>query len=177
MTSIESARRTLARPQWLGHTQGAFLGALHILFEVGVPEHFIGRRFRLDSELALIHIKSGPVLRFGTTGLSAAVGVEAYTGHVIEVLEIPNSPGLFINTSLASFVATLEAVAGRFPFYDSDDDEDELESASDDVLRIIRSIDPSAAQPDRYWSTFVDDMRIGDLATGEVLQAVHHSHD
>lgn len=172
VTGIESARRTPSRPPWLGKDSGISAEALHTLFEEGVPEHFIGRMFRLDEEPAMTRSTRGPVLRFGTTGLSAAVGVEVDTGHVVEVLDIPDPPVLFINTSLASFVDTLEAVAQRFPFYDSDDDEDEVGSTSDDVLRIVRRIDPPAAEPDRYWSTFVDDMRIGDLTTEAILEAV-----
>ncbi len=144
---------------------------LDVLFESGVPQHFIGRRFRVDDEVAMVHSARGAVLRFGTTGQSAAVGVVMDTGHVVEVLETPDARELFINSSLTTFAETVQGVAERFPFYDTDDQEDEIESASDDVLELVRRIDPPAAEPDRYWSTFVDDMRIGDLTTEAVLEA------
>ena len=171
MTGFESERRTLTRPPWLEDAVAASPSNHDVLFESGVPQRFIGRRFRVDDEVVMVHSGRGAVLRFGTTGQSAAVGVVMDTGHVVEVLETPDARELFINTSLSTFVETVQRVAERFPFYGTDDQEDEIESASDDVLELVRRIDPAAAEPDRYWSTFVDDMRIGDLTTEAVLEA------
>src|SRR4051794_35735603 len=99
MNAVESVRKTVTRPGWLEPTRGVFEEVSHVLFESGVPSHFIGRRFRLDDEVTTIDTKHGLVLRFGTTGLLGAVGVEAGTGHVVEVIDPPYSPWSFVNTS------------------------------------------------------------------------------
>ena len=80
MTGIESERRTLTRPPWLEDDVPASRSDLDVLFASGVPQHFIGRRFRVDDEVAMVHAEGGAVLRFGTTGQSAAVGVGMDTG-------------------------------------------------------------------------------------------------
>ena len=175
MTAVDSERRTLTRPPWLDDDLPASPIDLDVLFESGVPQDFLGRMFRVDDEVAMVHSERGAILRFGTTGQSAAVGVVMDTGLVVEVLETPDARELFINSSLRMFVDTVEGVAERFPFYDTDDEEDEVQSASDDVLELVRRIDPPAAEPDRYWSTLVDDMRIGDLTTEAVLEAINEA--
>lgn len=173
MRGIESPRKTLPRPQWFAPTAGAFQEASRLLFEEGVPANFIGRRFCLANEVRIIHTSSGAVLQFGTTGLGADVGVEADSGHVVELLLAdPSSPRVFVNSSLSAFADTIEAIVGRFPFYDTDDDQRAIDIAADDLITIIAEIDPPAAEPDRYWSTFVDDVRMGDLTTPAVLDAV-----
>lgn len=146
-------------------------GSYQILFQDGVPNHFIGRRFRLNQEASIVATPEGTsVLLIGCSGLSNAVGLEVDTGRVVEVIDAPGRPRLFINTSLADFVHTLVAVADRFPYYDTDAGEDEIEAVSAELLEVIRRIDPPAAEADRYWSTFIDDSLIGDLTTEAILE-------
>lgn len=78
---------------------------------------------------------------------------------------------LFVNTSIGQFTQTVQAVIGRFPYYDQGGDDEIMHAAAADLRDIVRRIDPAAAVPDRYWSTFADDAENGDLSTEEILAA------
>lgn len=90
---------------------------------------------------------------------------------MVDVINARGLPLLFINTSIEKFVLTVKAVIDRFPYYEEDAADEEVEAAAADVRAIIERIDPAAVVPDRYWSTFVDDMEMRDLSTEEVLAA------
>jgi hypothetical protein len=140
------------------------------LFVDGVPKRFIGRRYTADSSVALLDRQDHkPILRFGSTGLSGAIGVDLATGHIVEVIDVPDSPLLFVNTSIEQFTQTVKAVIDRFPYYEEGAAEEEIQGVASELLEKIRNIDPAAAVPDRYWSTFVDDVEIGDLSTEAIL--------
>jgi hypothetical protein len=175
---VRSRRRVLPFPQELPKDAKFLDDAYQLLFKEGIPEHFIGRRFQLDTEPTGITTSDGRrILRFGRSGLSNAVGVALDTGHILELISAQRSPELFINTSLRSFVDTIHAIADRFPYYDTDADETEIQAVSDELLEIIRRIDPPAAKPDQYWSTFVDDSLIGDLTTEAILEITRRDVD
>lgn len=141
---------------------------------IPLPEHFIGRRFQLDAEATLIDLPSGPrAWRFGSTGLNGAVVVDLETGHVLELVDTSGSTTVFVNTSLKHFAATVQSVAERFPYYSENASDDEIEAVSDDLLRIVQAVDRDAAEADRYWSTVVDDARMGDLTTESILAIDH----
>ena len=143
------------------------------LFDEGVPEGFIGRRYQAAEALAVIadeHRRS--LIRFGSTGLGASVCVDPASGEVVEMMSVPAAAPLFINASLDQFARTIRALATRFPYYAEAADEGEIQAASDDLSRIIGEIDSSALLPDRYWSTFIDDVRFGDLSTEAVDRAI-----
>jgi hypothetical protein len=53
----------------------------------------------------------------------------------------------------------------RFPYYDEDAEFDEIDAVARDLADLIRGIDPEAMADDRFWSTFVDDVEMGDFAT------------
>jgi hypothetical protein len=82
---------------------------------------------------------------------------------VWEVLNRPAPRRLFVSSSLEQFAATVEVVAARFPFYDDQDDDQGAIRASEDLADLIRAIDAEAVVPDRFWSTFLDDVTIGDF--------------
>jgi hypothetical protein len=135
-----------------------------------VPKNFIGRRYTADSSLILLERQGDEtILRFGSSGLSDAIGVDLSTGHVIEVLNARGSPLLFVNTSIEQFKQTIKAVVDRFPYYGQDATNEEIEAAAADLRDIIRRIDSAAIIPDRYWSTFADDVELGDLSTEAIL--------
>lgn len=140
------------------------------LFADGVPKTFIGRRYRADPHLSRLEREGRSFLRFGSSGLSDAVCVELPVGHVVVVIGAPGFHLQFVNTSIGQFTKTVEAVIGRFPFYDTDSDDEEIQAVGDELLEIIRSIDDAAAVPDRYWSAFVDDVQMGDLTTEAILE-------
>jgi hypothetical protein len=74
------------------------------------------------------------------------------------------SPPTFANTSVTHFWDSVRAVTARFPLYSSDDDDDEEPfRAGDDVAAIVSAIDPPAMDTDQFWSTFVDDVQMGDF--------------
>ena len=72
---------------------------------------------------------------------------------------------LFVNSSIAAFTATVRAVLERFPYYDEDAEFDGIHAVARDLADLIRGIDPEAMADDRFWSTFVDDVEMGDFAT------------
>ncbi|MGH3222726.1 MAG: SUKH-4 family immunity protein [Streptosporangiaceae bacterium] len=135
-----------------------------------MPKGFIGRRYAADSSLVLLERPgSEAILRFGSSGLADVIGIDLATGHVVEIINAPHSAPLFVNTSIEQFVRTVRAIINRFPYYDSDADEYEIQTVANELREIIRHIDLEAAVPDRYWSTFVDDVEIGDLSTEAIL--------
>ncbi len=143
----------------------------HALFVAGIPKGFIGRRYQSDPAVSILELPGhGRILRFGTAVLAAAIGVELATGHVVAVLNVPIPVPLFTNTSIDQFTQTVKEVISRFPYYDQDATYDEIDGVAQELLNIIKRIDPEAAIPDRYWSTFVDDVAIGDLSTEAILE-------
>jgi SUKH-4 immunity protein len=140
------------------------------LFIDGVPKSFIGRRYTANASVTLLERQlNEKILCFGTSGLSDVIGVDLTTGHVVEVLNARGSPLLFVNTSIDQFTHTVKAVISRFPYYDHDATDEEIQAAATDLREIIRFIDSAAMAPDRYWSTFADDVEIGDLSTEAIL--------
>ncbi len=142
------------------------------LFTDGVPAGFIGRRYSVNKELRIIHVDgSSPVVRFGSTGLQGAIGLSSETGAVVEVIDEQLAQLLFVNSSLPQFTKTVRTITARFPFYGRDASAEEFEEVASELLEVIRGIDPEAAVPDRYWSTFTDDVAIGDLSN-ETIDAI-----
>jgi len=145
----------------------------HALFVEGVPKGFIGRRYTADSRLTSLETEGhSRVLRFGSSGLTGVVGIELSSGHVVEIVKPQHPVSLFVNTSIVQFTETVKAVINRFPYYDSDSDEEEIGSVAHELMEIIGRIDPEAVVPDRYWSTFIDDIEIGDLSTEAILAVI-----
>jgi hypothetical protein len=142
------------------------------LFIDGVPKGFIGRRYAIAPKLTLLAYKEEKrLLRFGSSGLADSICVDLMTGYVVEVINAAGAPLLFVNTSLEKFTQTVKVVLGRFPYYVEGSTDDEIHAVADELLRMISGIDPEAVVPDRYWSTFIDDVEIGDLST-EAISAI-----
>jgi hypothetical protein len=142
----------------------------HALFIAGVPEKFVAHRYRVDPDLTLLERQGGrKLLRFGSSGLSDAFGIDLATGNVIEEINARGFPLVFVNTSIDKFVLTTQLVAGRFPYYGQKATEGEMEFAAADLRDIIRDIDLPAMVADRFWSTFADDVENGDMSTEEIL--------
>ena len=162
--------RVFTEPEALGNLLEKYPSVRRALFLDGVPREFIAPRYAADSSVTLLGHEGGePLLRFGSGELSDAIAVDLVTGHVIEIVDPPGDATLFVNTSVEKFTQTVKAVIDQFPYYDTDASDEEIRTASDQVLDAVKKIDPEAAVPDRYWSTFVDDMRNGDLSTEEIL--------
>jgi hypothetical protein len=97
--------------------------------------------------------------------------VDLATGEVIEVINLAGAPLLFVNSSIDRFTHVVKGVMARFPYYAASADDADWQAASRDLTAIIGQIDPPAVVPDRYWSTFLDDVEMGDLST-EAVEAV-----
>lgn len=126
-----------------------------VLFEEGIPKRFLFRRYTADPELAILAWEGhAPVVRFGTSDLSEAIGVDVSTGHVIEVVDVPWRPTNLVNTTIEIFTRTIQALMNRFPYYSKYAEYDQIDSACEELREIIRSIDPQASAPDtlnRHW--------------------------
>jgi hypothetical protein len=142
------------------------------LFVDGVPTRFISGRYVADDKLRTIHVEGcDPLVRFASTGLTGAIAVSSDSGAVVEKIAEHLPRLLFVNSSLPQFTRTVEMILGRFPYYDRDTPEEQFKKVAFELLEIVRNIDPEAAVPDRYWSTFADDVAIGDFST-ELIEAV-----
>jgi hypothetical protein len=158
---------------------------------VRVPrELFGGSVFRADRFLSRIDRPDGtPLLRFGTAGLSYALCVDPASGGIVGVWDEeasivvarrPDWIESFINSDAERFVETARAVTARFPYYlrsafDSDDGYASVKATHDELIAAIAAIDAPAAIPDRFWSTFTDDVLIGDFATEDIVSLPRHA--
>jgi hypothetical protein len=95
--------------------------------------------------------------------------VDVTTGRVVEIINSPAAKPLFVNTSIEQFTRTVKVLVDRFPYYGQEAPDYEIDQVADELQDLITRIDPEASLPDRYWSTFVDDARIGDLSTEAIL--------
>jgi hypothetical protein len=91
------------------------------------------------------------------------VCVDPTTGQVLEITR--QGTVLFVNSSIAAFTETVRAVLERFPYYDEDAEFDEIHAVARDLADLIHGINPEAMADDGFWSTFVDDVEMGDFAT------------
>jgi len=172
MTGPQYESRVFPGPGALSELLRPWPSVRRALFADGVPKSFFGHRYRADPDVTLLDRPDGrAIVRFGSSGLADAIGIDLATGHVVEQINAPGLPLPFVNTSIGQFTQTVKAVIDRFPYYGQDADDTEMQAAAADLRDIIRRIDPAAIVPDRYWSTLADDAENGDLSTGEVLAA------
>ncbi|MEU4564118.1 SUKH-4 family immunity protein [Actinoplanes sp. NPDC023936] len=90
--------------------------------------------------------------------------VEFVSGNVC--LRWPQESGpAVVNSSLGAFRESLLEMDVRYPFYPADRDLDMAWEAAEELRRILVRIDSVAtADPDGYWSSFLDDVAVGDYA-------------
>ncbi|MGW7667503.1 SUKH-4 family immunity protein [Streptomyces sp. NPDC054775] len=135
-----------------------------------VPAAMVGATYRASSALtSVMSPGNGRYVRFGSTGLFGSILLDTETGAVVKLEGGANRVSL-VNSSLPDFVAAVKAVIERFPFYDSDSDDDDWASAARAVEEIIRSVDPDSFIEDGFWDTLVNDIEIGDFSTEDVLR-------
>ena len=140
------------------------------LFERGIPETLLGGIYHADPDLTVLaRDERAPVLRFGTSGLSQAIGIDLATGEVVGVVDVPSRPTILVNATADTFTSTVQAMIGRFPYYAKDTGYEEIDKVAEELREIIRSIDEKAAVPGCYWPAFADDVQMGGFNTDEVL--------
>ena len=144
--------------------------ASRALFQRGIPETLLGGRYHADPDLTVLtRGERAPVLRFGTSGLSQAIGIDLATGEVVAVADVSSRPAILVNTTAGTFTSTVQAMIARFPYYAKDASDEEIDRAAEELRELIRSIDEKAAVPGCYWPAFADDVRMGDFNTEDVL--------
>jgi hypothetical protein len=154
------------------------------LKSLGVPGNLLGR-YRAAREVAILNEPSfGKLVCFGSSGISSTatrICLEPQTGRIVEAISITSGPILLVNSSLEQFIATVKAVYERFPFdswklgEDVTNDEifdrfwKEWDAAATDLTELFLHIDPIIIDIDGFWTTFLDDMRMGIFATDKIL--------
>jgi len=149
------------------------------LFTTGVPT--MGPKFRREPQLLVADAPvSGTVVCFGISSLFYRVGIELATGHVVDVLSPdllrgPNRPSVlplpgFVNSSLPQFVECVRLAISAFPYYSRGADLSEREAVASRVAELLRPVDPPALELDQFWSTFIDDLVIGDFPTEDIVE-------
>jgi hypothetical protein len=151
------------------------------LFTTGVPE--TGPKYRRDTRLrVLTYHEAGPLVGFGLSGPFYRIAIDPATGAVVDVLAKERAPGNvniqrlsqptpgFVNSSLATFVECVRVAIARFPYYSRAAELEERNEVAKVLVRLLQPVDPPALEPDRFWSTFADDVAIGDFSTEEILE-------
>lgn len=147
--------------------KGRELPSRVIDFGRGVPRVFFHRRYRSLAQAQWVEVPGRrQLVWFGNSRSTGRVVLDAITGEVLEIIEASNTPRVaFINTSLDAFARTAEAALARFPFYSRDDELEARRRVAEELSAAMTQIDPLSMRSDQFWSTFVDDVEIGDFAT------------
>lgn len=103
-----------------------------------------------------------------TLGLSREqdeIFLDFESGRVWLLVSWGSNEPVLVNESLRAFVESLILVDSIYPFYPPDRDLDIAERAEDALRCALEGIDDaSTADPDGFWSTFLDDVGNGDYA-------------
>jgi hypothetical protein len=127
----------------------------------GIPIDLLGRFISVSSPFTTPSSR-GALIVIGTTGLQGHVCLDPVSGEVVEVVD-PRDPPAFVNTSVADFTRTAQLVFSLFPFHSRGAELEERDRSAKKVAAEIEKIDPAAMLSDRFWSTLVDDIIIGDF--------------
>lgn len=136
---------------------------------VDVPRDLFGDMYRAHSSLSLKVIQGGrEVACFGDVGRIDWACFDLVSTEVFQVSKISDDPPRLINSTLGAFSETVRIVIERFPFYDTED-YDLWDEVADEMSHMMGEIDQASLVVDSFWATFIDDMRMGDLSTEDVL--------
>ncbi|MFN8630059.1 MAG: SUKH-4 family immunity protein [Chloroflexota bacterium] len=119
----------------------------------------------------------GPLVVFATGGgLDMVVALDPVSGEVLSVSDPDGRRGeptaSLMNGSLEHLRSTVQAVIGRFPFYDGPPSEEREEAearATHDLIRLIEEADPRTAEEPGPWGEFPWDVSLGDFDTASVV--------
>lgn len=143
---------------------------LTLLSTVGVPENLFGR-YRVANAVSVRQAAGRQYACFGQSGLDDSVCIDLTSGEVAELLG-ETGEMRFVNTSLELFNQAVNSVLAGFPFYERDASGEQLDRVAHELGERLTAIDQPAMVPDRFWSTLVDDIAIGDFATEDLDDAV-----
>lgn len=160
------------RLRWVTFPQfdGMSPGINEVFARPGIPAGMLGGEYAAAGELSVMEIPGRePLVRFGETK-SGDICVDPNSGEVFEVTGKFRTRACMANASICQFVQSVQVVIKAFPFYSMESDLDERIVVASKLTEAIRRVDSSAIYPDSFWSTFIDDVEIGDYATEEVLE-------
>ena len=187
--AFETVRFDLADPE-IASLASQYPCILELVTD-GAPHSALGQ---CEADLALTIIRShrrvvsgydrevrtrpgGALIRFASgAGIDNAVALDPMSGEVLFVLDPAGRRGepraSLMNSSLAHLRETVQAVIGRFPFYDGPQSEErttEEERAQNDLLRLIDEADPRVGEEPGPWGEFPWDVGMGDFGTALVV--------
>ncbi|MFD3442773.1 SUKH-4 family immunity protein [Streptomyces sp. NPDC058685] len=131
--------------------------------ELEVPAGSVGQVYRSSERLLQVVIGDRVYLKFGSTGLFGSILLDPTTGRVLEAGKSMDSVSL-VNTSLSHFIACLSSLVERFPFYSSDSEDDEWESAALGLESVVRQVDQEAYDEGSFWYEIRWSIASGDFA-------------
>jgi len=139
------------------------------LATLGVPRNFIGKRYRLSSEVRPVALPAfGTLVQFADSALGALY-LDPSNGKVISPTSADGP--IIVNSSLRQFDDTVRTVIEMFPFYNRGSSIEERQGVADRMRSALQLIDPAATVVDSFWGNYIDDLEIGDFATEDVLES------
>ena len=139
----------------------------------------MGPKYNRREALELVvHPTGSVVVCFGAQPHGDDIGLELATGNVVwmfsrrlqsEMPHLAAIPPGFVNSDLGCFNGCVRTATARFPYYSRNAELKERIAVAEQVAGALRKIDAVAMVPDRFWSTFIDDLMNGDFATEDVL--------
>jgi hypothetical protein len=140
------------------------------LADPGVPKGLLGHEYQALASAVLLPNTPGPLVAFGSCGLWGRICVHAGTFAVVHVAEPDATTTNPVNGDLDLFTESIRAMIDRFPFHDEDAELEDRERVAAELRAVLHAIDGSAVEAaNGFWTTFLDDVTIGDYATEEIV--------
>jgi SUKH-4 immunity protein len=135
------------------------------LIDRGFPRNLIGREYSLLPSARVIESEGRRFIWFANCSSTVKMCVAIQDGAVVTVSKTGNQRVRRVNSSLDQFSTSVKKVISRFPFYSEGVDPAEFEEVANELESILLEIDSSSIMDDGFWSTFIEDVRVGDYAT------------
>lgn len=152
------SRKELRMIELSGDVGESTMGSLRI------PGETVYEVYRPAKSLEETIVDGRRLIRFGFTGAFGSLLLDTSSGHVVEQLQ--DEPNVsFVNTSLEAFNRCLGAFAGKFPFGDSDDEDEEVDAeVAREIEADVIAIDPDAYVEGSFWYELRWSVAIGDFS-------------
>ena len=148
--------------------EGCSPEAIAFLTERGVPREVITIFRAAPQPVRMSATLNGREVGGTVIGLSREddeIFLEDDTGRVFLLASWGPGKAILVNDSIQAFVESLVMVQSRYPFYPPGSDLDTAEHAEESLRESLEKVDETAtADPDGFWSAFLDDVAIGDYS-------------
>lgn len=131
----------------------------------GLPRNLIGREYNLLPSARIIESEGRRLIWFANCSSTVKMCVAVQDGAVVTVSKSGVQRLRKVNSTLDQFLTSVKRIISRFPFYSEEADPAEFEDVANELESILLEIDPGSIVDDGFWSTFIDDVRLGDYAT------------